>query len=43
VPIGLLYRNPEADRYDLASVEGLATPRKKKLEALREELNRYRI
>jgi len=43
VPIGLLYRNQAADRYDLDSVEGLATPRKKKLEALREELNRYRI
>jgi 2-oxoglutarate ferredoxin oxidoreductase subunit beta len=43
VPIGLLYRNEAADRYDLYSVEGLATPRKEKIEALREELNRYRI
>ena len=43
VPIGLLYRNEAADRYDLSSVEGLATPRKEKIEALREELNRYRV
>ncbi|MDH3212541.1 MAG: thiamine pyrophosphate-dependent enzyme [Myxococcales bacterium] len=43
LPVGLLYRNESADRYDLYSVDGLATPRKEKIEALREELNRYRI
>jgi 2-oxoglutarate ferredoxin oxidoreductase subunit beta len=43
LPVGLFYRNESADRYDLCSVDGLATPRKEKIEALREELNRYRI
>jgi 2-oxoglutarate ferredoxin oxidoreductase subunit beta len=42
-PVGLLYRNEAADRYDLASIEGLATSRKEKIAALREELNRYAV
>ena len=43
LPIGLFYRNESADRYDAASVEGLATSRKDKLAAMRAELARYRI
>jgi 2-oxoglutarate ferredoxin oxidoreductase subunit beta len=43
VPIGLIYRNEAVDRYDRYSVEGLATPRKEKIRALREELDRFRI
>jgi 2-oxoglutarate ferredoxin oxidoreductase subunit beta len=43
VPVGLLYRNEAADRYDLASITGLATSRKDKIEALREELSRYEV
>jgi 2-oxoglutarate ferredoxin oxidoreductase subunit beta len=43
LPVGLLYLNKEAQRYDLASVEGLATPRAEKVAALREELDRYRV
>lgn len=43
VPIGLIYQNRSADRYDLCSVEGLATPRKEKMDALRRELDRFVI
>jgi 2-oxoglutarate ferredoxin oxidoreductase subunit beta len=43
VPIGLFYRDESADRYDLDTVEGLATPRRDKLGALRAEMDRYRI
>jgi 2-oxoglutarate ferredoxin oxidoreductase subunit beta len=43
IPIGLFYRNEAADRYDLYSTEGLATSRRDKLGALREELSRYQI
>jgi 2-oxoglutarate ferredoxin oxidoreductase subunit beta len=42
-PIGLLYQNESADRYDLCSIEGLATSRRDKVAALREALNRYQI
>jgi 2-oxoglutarate ferredoxin oxidoreductase subunit beta len=43
VPIGLLYRNPEADRYDMNTAEGIATSRAQKIEALETELDRYQI
>jgi 2-oxoglutarate ferredoxin oxidoreductase subunit beta len=43
LPIGLFYQNESADRYDLNSIEGLATSRRDKLAALRAELDRYRI
>jgi 2-oxoglutarate ferredoxin oxidoreductase subunit beta len=42
-PIGLLYRNPEADRYDSFTAEGIAVTPEEKLEAVRAELARYRI
>jgi 2-oxoglutarate ferredoxin oxidoreductase subunit beta len=43
VPIGLLYRNPTAGRYDEFTCEGIATSRRDKLTALRTELDRYKI
>ncbi len=43
IPIGLFYRNNNADRYDEFSVEGLATPRAEKLKAVRGVLDGYRI
>jgi 2-oxoglutarate ferredoxin oxidoreductase subunit beta len=43
VPIGLYYRNESAGRYDEYTVEGLATPPKEKLAAVRAELDRYRV
>jgi len=43
IPIGLFYRNNNADRYDEYTVSGLATPRAKKLEAIRGVLDGYRI
>ena len=42
-PIGLLYRNAAAQRYDLSSAEGLATSRADKIAALKSQLNQYRI
>ena len=43
LPIGLFYRNPNAQRYDAYSIEGLATPRADKVEAIRTVLDTYRI
>ena len=42
-PIGLLYKNEAADRYDLYAAEGLATSRADKIAALKSELNQYRV
>jgi len=42
-PIGLFYRNENADRYDDFTVQGLATSRADKLTALESELDRYQI
>lgn len=41
--VGLLYRNEKVGRYDLSSVGGLATPRKDKIAAIREELSLYQV
>ena len=43
VPVGLLYRNPSADRYDRFTTEGLATSRSDKIAALEAEFDRYQI
>jgi 2-oxoglutarate ferredoxin oxidoreductase subunit beta len=43
LPVGLFYRNESADRYDLISIEGLATPRADKLAAIHSELGSYAI
>jgi 2-oxoglutarate ferredoxin oxidoreductase subunit beta len=43
VPIGLFYRNDAADRYDLFSVEGLATSRRDKVAALDGEMSQYAV
>jgi 2-oxoglutarate ferredoxin oxidoreductase subunit beta len=43
LPIGLFYRNPDAQRYDLFSTEGLATPRAEKIAAVRRVLDGYRV
>jgi 2-oxoglutarate ferredoxin oxidoreductase subunit beta len=43
LPIGLLYQNASADRYDLFSVEGLATSRKDKIAAIHGELRQYQV
>jgi 2-oxoglutarate ferredoxin oxidoreductase subunit beta len=42
-PIGLLYRNQAAGRYDLCAAEGLATSRADKIAALKSELSQYRV
>jgi 2-oxoglutarate ferredoxin oxidoreductase subunit beta len=42
-PIGLFYRNANADRYDDFTVQGLATSREDKMAALEDELDRYQI
>jgi hypothetical protein len=41
--VGLFYRNEAAYRYDLLSIEGLATSRKDKLDAIHGELRSYAI
>jgi 2-oxoglutarate ferredoxin oxidoreductase subunit beta len=43
LPVGLFYRNESAARYDAISSENLATSRRDKLAALREELGHYRV
>ena len=43
VPVGLFYRNESAARYDEYSSENLATSRRDKLAALREELSHYEV
>jgi 2-oxoglutarate ferredoxin oxidoreductase subunit beta len=43
LPVGLFYRNESADRYDLISIEGLATSREDKLAAIHGELSAYVI
>jgi 2-oxoglutarate ferredoxin oxidoreductase subunit beta len=43
VPMGLLYCNPSADRYDLAALEGLDMPLKERLDAVQAELDRFLI
>ena len=42
-PIGLFYRNPDAQRYDDFSAEGIGTRRSQKIDALRAELDLYKI
>jgi len=43
LPVGLFYVNPDAQRYDAYTVEGLATPRNAKLAAVRAELDHYKV
>jgi len=43
IPIGLFYRDDAVERYDDVTIEGLATVRAEKVEALREILDRYRV
>jgi 2-oxoglutarate ferredoxin oxidoreductase subunit beta len=43
VPVGLLYQNLAADRYDEFTAEGLATSREEKISALEDQLDRYQI
>jgi len=43
VVLGLFYRNPDVDRYDLHTAEGVGTTRTDKLTAVQAELDRYRI
>ncbi len=43
IPIGLLYQNGNADRYDQFTALGIATSRDEKMTAIRAELGRYRI
>ncbi|MFM2417703.1 MAG: hypothetical protein RL385_2426 [Pseudomonadota bacterium] len=43
LPMGILYRNPEAERYDLATVEGLDMSAAQKLTAVEQELARFQI
>ncbi|HLF57701.1 MAG TPA: thiamine pyrophosphate-dependent enzyme [Thermoanaerobaculia bacterium] len=41
--IGLLYRNPDAPRYDLVTAVGVGTPPETRLAALERELDRFAI
>jgi 2-oxoglutarate ferredoxin oxidoreductase subunit beta len=43
IPIGLLYRNPNADHYEDYTSAGLATPRAEKIAALNAQLDRYQV
>ena len=43
IPIGLLYRNPQARRYDEITVRGLKMPVAEKIQALEHELDRFAI
>ena len=43
LPIGVFYRNPDADRYDHFTIDGLATSRAEKLAAVRRQLDKYRV
>lgn len=43
VPIGLLYRDASADRYDLAAAQGLGMTAARRTEAARKELERFLI
>lgn len=43
IPIGLFYRNEAADRYDAATLKGLATGRADKIAALQSTLHSYRV
>ena len=43
IPIGLLYRNPNADHYEDYTTAGLATSRSEKLAALNAQLDRYQV
>jgi len=41
--MGILYRNPDAERYDLATVEGLGMSAAQKVAAVEQELARFHI
>ena len=43
IPIGLLYRNPDAPRYDEHSARGLGMPTESKLAALEREIDRFAV
>ena len=43
IPIGLLYHNPNAERYDLAMAEGLTMSTEDKVTAVQAELDRFMI
>ena len=43
LPLGCLYRNLDADRYDLATAQGLGTPVEDRLAAIDTELDRFAI
>jgi 2-oxoglutarate ferredoxin oxidoreductase subunit beta len=43
VPVGLFYRDEDADRYDAFTVQGLATSREDKVAAVRSALERYQV
>ncbi len=42
-PIGLLYRNPDAERYDLETARGIDLPLAEKLGAIQAAIDRHRI
>ena len=43
LPIGLLYRNPEAVRYDRFTLQGVGLPAADRLRAVQQQLDRFRI
>ncbi|MFW5924916.1 MAG: thiamine pyrophosphate-dependent enzyme [Myxococcota bacterium] len=42
-PLGLLYRNPEAERYDIPAAAGLEMTPEEKVEAMERELDRFEV
>ena len=43
IPIGLFYRNDDAERYDHASVQGLGMTAEEKLKGAQETLDRFLV
>ncbi|MCA9596369.1 MAG: hypothetical protein KC776_23805 [Myxococcales bacterium] len=43
IPIGLLYRNDAAQRYDLMSAQGIGTPPEMRMKAVQAEIDRFQI
>ncbi len=43
VPVGLLYCNPEAQRYDLVTAQGLDTPPERRLAVVQETIDSFRV
>ncbi len=43
MPIGLIYRNNDAQRYDKVSAQGIGTPPETRMKAVQAEIDRFLI